>query len=73
MEEKITNIRKYDYILMVDPLMNWNHLLEIGQVIGMTRNNIGEVDTYTIRFKNETLTVDNEVAEYCKVLQFKED
>lgn len=73
MEEKITNIRKYDYILMVDPLMNWNHPLEIGQVIGMTRNNIGEVDTYTIRFKNETVTVDNEVAKYCKVLQFKED
>ena len=73
MEEKNTNIRKYDFILMVDQMMNWNHFLEIGQVIGMTRNHIGVVDTYTIRFKNETITVDEEVARYCKVLQLKED
>lgn len=69
----MADIRKYDYVLMIDPDINWNHLLEIGQVVGMTRNAIGEVDTYSVRFKNETIVVSEDFAEYCKVLAFKED
>lgn len=60
----------FDYILITNK--EWKHYLEIGYIKSTTYNNIGNIDHYTVEFKDETIIANGwELEDSCKILAFK--